>query len=418
MKSPVQALEDLWLQRARAFRKEVMPYLGYMGQSGFPLVISLLFISSALGYFKLIRDIPSNFPFTLVGVIAVVPLLCWAPLRTWLVKADIVFHLQLEARMGHYLYHSFRRSLIMTVILAGLVLLLYWPIYRQGDGEAAFWMLIVLAAVLRFANSWGAWQERRLAWPGMRRLMRLQRWTATAAAWAALLSREPWMAALFALLIGLLLVLLYRLPARHAFPWERLIEEEERSRKAIYLFFGLFIDVPVMPSKSAARSYLSWLLKRISYRHANTFVYLYAASLIRTELGGIVVRLSLLSALVVYWFAESAWLSGWGAAAVYTVFLFVLGVQIEGLRRVHSYTVWRHVYPLPDGLRTDSIVRVASRTLAIAALLIWLPAGVTLIAMHQMPLQSVVAPAAAIAYASFVNPGRMKRKFEDGIDED
>ncbi|WP_042163830.1 ABC transporter permease [Paenibacillus gorillae] len=417
MMSPLQALEAMWVKRAADYRKEILPYLGYMGQSGFLLVLSFIAITSGFGYIKLLRDVPPDFPFTLVGVIALVPVLCWSPLRTWLVPADIVFHLPLEARMDHYLFRSFRRSLLLTILLAGLVLLLYWPLYRHGDGLAGGWWLLLFAAALRAVNTWGAWRERLLAWPGMRVLLRLLRWLATAAGLAAMLSREPWMAAVFGVLIFALLAIVYRIPARHALPWERLIEEEARTRRTIYLFFGLFIDVPSMASRSTPRRYLSWALSWIRYRHANTFVYLYAASLIRTELGGIIVRLGLLSALIVYWFAEAVWLDGWGAAAAYAVLMLIIAVQLGGLRRVHSFTVWRHVYPLPDAKRTESIVRVDSRVLAIIAFLVWLPAGITLL-IFGYTLPAVIAPVIMIAYALFLRPGRMTRKIVREDDEE
>ncbi|GLX67108.1 ABC transporter permease [Paenibacillus glycanilyticus] len=412
-----RSLEALWEKRAREFRKEVTPYFGYMGQSGFPLFLSFIVLSSAFGYIRLIRNLPSDFPITLVGVAALFMVLSWSPLRTWLTLPDIVFHTPREAEMGNYMRRSFRRSAIMTGLFGLAVLLLYWPIYRQGEGEAGFGLLLLFAAVIRAVNLLGAWKERRLAWSGIRRLLRLLRWVATGLTLAVILTSAPWQAALFLLLLAALFALLYRLPDKHAFPWERLIEEEARTRRSYYLFFGLFIDVPTMPSKAASRAYLSWVLRYIPTRHRLTYVYLYSASLVRTEIGGIILRLMVLFALILYWFSEDSWLQGWGAAAVYIVLLQLVAVQLGGLRHAHRYSVWRHVYPLPEAKRADSLLTVDRWAMAATATLMWLPAAIMLL-VHGQFIPAIVALLAAYAQIWFVRPGRLRRKLaEDAEDE-
>jgi Predicted ABC-type exoprotein transport system, permease component len=417
MSAAERSLESLWLKRSHEFRKEVTPYFGYMAQSGFPLFVSLIVLSSAFGYIKLIHNLPSGFPITLVGIIALFLILSWSPLRTWLTLPDLVFHMPREAEMGSYLRRVFRRSAIMTSLLGLVVLLLYWPIYRQGDGEAGFGVLLIFAAVIRAANLFGAWRERRLAWSGIRLLLRLLRWAANALALAVLLTSAPWQAALFLLLLIGLFVLLYRLPDKHSFPWERLIEEESRTRRSYYLFFGLFIDVPTMPSRTASRAYLAWILRYIPNRHRLTYVYLYTASLFRTEIGGIVLRLVVLFALILYWFAEDGWLSGWGAAAAYIILLQLAAVQLGGLRHAHRYSVWRHVYPLPDVERTGSLLIVDRWAMAAAALLMWLPAAIMLL-LQGLVIPAVAALLAAYMQIIFIRPGRLRRKLAEDAEEE
>ncbi|TCN00830.1 ABC-2 type transport system permease protein [Paenibacillus sp. BK033] len=412
-----RSLEALWFKRSGEFRKEVTPYFGYMAQSGFPLFMSFIVLSSAFGYIKLIRDLPSGFPITLVGIVALFIILSWSPLRTWLTAPDIVFHMPREAEMGGYMRRSFRRSAILTSVLGIMVLLLYWPIYRQGDGEAGFVTLLLFCAAMRGANLWGAWKERRLAWSGVRLLLRILRWSANALALAVILTSAPWKAALFLLLLLVLFALLYRMPVKHAFPWERLIEEESRTRRGYYQFFGLFIDVPTMPSRTMSRAYLAWILRYIPNRHRLTYVYLYAASLARTEIGGIVLRLTVLFALIVYWFAEDGWLSGWGAAAAYMILLQLVAVQIGGLRHAHRYSVWRHVYPLPEAKRVDSVVTVDRWSLAAVSFLMWLPAAIMLL-LQGLIAPAVVALLAACAQILFLRPGRLRRKLAEDAEEE
>ncbi|WP_164775452.1 ABC transporter permease [Paenibacillus glycanilyticus] len=412
-----RSLEALWLKRSGEFRKEVTPYFGYMAQSGFPLFMSFIVLSSAFGYIRLIRDLPSGFPITLVGTVALFIILSWSPLRTWLTSPDIVFHMPREAEMGGYMRRSFRRSAIMTSLLGIIVLLLYWPIYRQGDGEAGFLTLLLFCAVMRAANLGGAWKERKFAWSGVRLLFRFFRWAANALALAVTLTSAPWQAALFLLLLLVLFALLYRLPDKHSFPWERLIEEEARTRRSYYHFFGLFIDVPTMPSRTASRAYLAWVLRYIPNRHRLTYVYLYAASLVRTEIGGIVLRLTVLFALIVYWFAEDGWLSGWGAAGAYFILLQLVAVQLGGLRHSHRYSVWRHVYPLPEAKRMDSLILVDRWAFATVSFLMWLPAAIMLL-VQGLIVPAIVALLAAYAQILFLRPGRLRRKLVEDAEEE
>ncbi|NIK76065.1 ABC-2 type transport system permease protein [Paenibacillus castaneae] len=411
-----RTLETIWNRRSKAFRKETLPYFRYMGQSGFPAFMSLILISSAIGYISLIRNLPANFPITLVGVVSLLLVLSWSPLRTWLEAGDIVFMMPREAEMDSYLRRSFLHTSLGCSILAAIVILLYLPIYNQGPAVSGGWLLALAAAVLKAGNVWGAWRERQIAWPGMRRLMRLLRWAGTALLLAAWLTCLAWQAAVFTVLVGLLLFFIYRLPARHRFPWERLIEEEARTRKRYYVFFGLFIDVPTLPSSVAKRSYLTWLLGVIPYSNRNTFVYLFTAALLRTEMGGIILRLLFLGCLITYWFSEAVSLSGWGCIIVFAIFMGLIAVQLGGLRHVHRYSVWKHVYPLPEKQRVEQYVKVDRLAMVICAAVLWIFAELPL-ALSNVYLPSLTAGAILLVYMS-IRPARLRKKMLADEDEE
>ncbi|WP_053374699.1 ABC transporter permease [Paenibacillus sp. FJAT-27812] len=409
-------LETMWLQRAKAFREETLPYFRYMGQSGFPAFMSLIVISSILGYINLIHHMPASFPIATVGVIALTLVLCWSPLRTWLALGDTVFLMPREANMGGYLRRSFRYTTRACFVLAALVFLLYMPIYNQGAAVSGGWLLAVAAAALKAGNVWGAWKERQMTWPSMRRLMRLLRWLATAAILTAWLTCLVWQAVLFSLLVVVFFGLLYRLPSKHRFPWERLIDEEARTRRRYYVFFGLFIDVPTLPSSIAKRSYLTWVLRLIPYSSRNTFVYLYTASMLRTEMGGIILRLLFLGCLIIYWFAEAVSLSGYGAVITFVIFMGLIAVQLGGLRHIHRHSVWKHVYPLPEKQRIEQYLKVDRMVMLICAALLWLFVALPL-ALSGVYAPSLVAAAAALLYL-VIRPGRLRRKLSLDEDED
>ncbi|WP_424768053.1 ABC transporter permease [Paenibacillus sp. sgz302251] len=411
-----QALEEIWRRRAGAFREEVMPYFRYMGQSGFPAFLSLILISSAIGYISLIRNLPADFPIVLVGTIALSLVICWSPLRTWLAAGDVVFMMPREADMGGYLRRSFRYTSIGCAILAAAVFLLYLPIYQQGSAFSDGWLLAAAAAGLKAGNVWGAWRERQMTWPGMRRLLRLFRWSLSALTLAVWLTCEIWQSAIFSVLISLVFTAIHRLPSRQRFPWERLIEEEARTRKRYYIFFGMFIDVPTLSSHTAKRPYLAWLLQLVPYSNRNTYIFLYSASFLRSEIGGIVIRLLLLGCLVIYWFGEAVSLSGWGSVIVFAIFMSVLAVQVGGLRHVHRFSVWKHVYPLPEKQREEQYIKVDRIAMLVCTALLWLFAAMPL-AFSGVYAPSAAAAAGALLYI-VIRPSRLRKKMLQDTDEE
>ncbi|MFD0588396.1 ABC transporter permease [Paenibacillus sp. GCM10027627] len=401
-------LDVLWGDRAKAFRKETMPYFRYMFQSGFPSFLSLIVIASVIGYFKLIHNLPPDFPIVWTGILALTPLICWSPLRTYLSPADVVYLMPREYDMGPYLKRAYWSIVPKNVVLGSIVFLLYMPIYVQGEAMSGPWLLAFAAAALKVGNKGAAWQERRMAWPGIRRLFRTARWVMTGAALASWLTVPVWQAAVFTVLCGLLLWIGYRLPKRHRLPWERLIEEEGTTRKRYYAFFSLFIDVPILSIKVVRRPYLSWVLPRIPFAHRHTFVFLFSASLTRTEIGGILVRLLLLGGLVGYWTADAAGLAGWGAFMVYLLFVVIYGLQLGALRSVHRHSVWKHVYPLPDDEQTEQLLKVDKTAFTAGLLLLWLPSAIPLL-IGGIVVPPLAALALAAAYA-FIRPARLRKK--------
>lgn len=409
--------DRLWSKRALAFRSELKPYVGYMAQSGFPGVMILMLIVATIGYAALVRDLPSNFPITAFGVVLVIGFTCWSPLRTWLQPADTVFLLPRELEMRQYIRRSFRYTGIPTLLGVWFTLLAYWPLYELGEGTANAAVLLIALAALKAGNIAGAWQERRTAEAGARRVLRLTRWVLTGVTLAALFRLEPWKSILFGLLVALLMAVVYRLTRKHALPWDTLIREEVRTRRRYYRFLALFIDVPSQSQRIARRSYVAWIGRTIKFAQRETYVYLYTMTLLRTELGGMLLRLTLLGMLVLYWLGDAVWLSGWGSTIVFVLVAGIIGLQLGSLRHSHKYAVWGHLYPLPAQRRIDSLASVDRMAYMICTLLMWLPGGIAL-AVHSNLLQALAAPAAALLYGGLRRPSVVRRKALKDDEED
>lgn len=406
----IPELEGLWKKRAEAFRKEIKPYFGYVIQSGFPGFSVLMLILASIGYGRFIRDIPPDFPVTAAGAILLTPLVCRSPLRTWLRPGDTVFLLRLEGAMPFHIRRSILRGLLPGTALALAALAIYWPLHRSAAaGAGTGWTLIVMTAALFAANSTASWQERRMAWSGARRLLRLLRWLLTAAAVYFFLGAATWKALLFSLAAAALLAAAYRLPRKLSFPWERLIEEEERTRSRYYRFLGLFADVPQLPSRIYKRPYAAWIARAVPLSGSNAYRYWYALILLRTELGGMLLRLLLLGLPAVYWLADAAWLSGWGAAAAQLFVLGTAGLQLSALGHWHRHSVWRHIYPLPGAARTRSLLAVDRAAMALLAFPLLLAGAIPLLRAGYPEAAAGGALLTAV-YLFVLRPSRLRRK--------
>ncbi|REE86243.1 ABC-2 type transport system permease protein [Paenibacillus taihuensis] len=409
-----RSVDALWRSRSAAFWRESMPYFRYMAQSGLPGVIIMALLAGITGYGMLLRNLPANFPVVLVGVIVLTPLVCWSPLRTWLREADIVFLVPREAEMPAYIRRSMRYNGMAGIAAVLIGCAAYLPLYHAGNGRTSLFVVVLAVLLLKLLHIVAAWRERQIVTAGSRRVLRVLRWAATALAIAALLKAS--LLILFANCIVLLAIIYNRLP-RYPIPWLTLIEEERRTRRRYTLFFSAFADIPTEPAWVKTRRYAAWAAKMIAYRKSNAFFYLYTQTLIRTELGGILLRLTALG-LFTGWLAayEALW-AGWGSAGVYLLFVWLTGIQLRALAQAHRHSVWRHVYPLPEETRQSAVLRVDRRASLLCALVIWLPQCIWLVPQGYA-LQAVAALAVALIYVLALRPKSVKRKMSADPEED
>ncbi|SFJ02865.1 ABC-2 type transport system permease protein [Paenibacillus sp. UNC496MF] len=412
-----RSVEALWRRRAGAFWRESIPYFRDMTQSGLPGVVIMLLLAGLAGYALLLRNMPANFPFTLVGVIVLTPVLCWSPLRTWLREADIVFLVPREAEMRAYLRRSFRYNGLACFAAVLLVCAVYMPLYLAGPATTPALVIGLFALLLKLMNSGAAWRERQLAGLAARRTIRVLRWAATAVAAGALLQTELWKTAVYLVVVGGLFALLYSRLSRYPVPWLALIAEEQTTRRRYMAFFSAFADVPTESAAVRSRRYASWLTRFVPYGKSRAFTYLYAHTLVRTELGGIILRLTGLGMVSGMLSAYAGLWQGWGSAAVCLLFVWLSGIQLGSLAQSHKHSVWRLVYPLPDRTRHDAVLRVDRVASLICAVLIWLPHGILLPGRDGLA-PALAALAVALVYVLALRPRRIRKLLTFDPDDD
>lgn len=331
-------LRGLRQTRAAAFRGEIVPYFRYVFQSGFGLFVSACFFAALIWYTGLIKAVPEEWPVRTVGIAALSLASILAPLRTYMKSADTVYLLPMESLLvRHYIGPAIKSSIVAGAGRNLVILALYLPIYIRStplegianDKPSELVVLTLLVALIGGFNGFGGWRERQMASAGWGLALRGVRWGLTVAAVAALLLKPLYWAIPFSLLCAAIPWVLWRLPQRHALPWERLIQEEETTRRSWMGFLGWFVDVPTESAKAYQRRWIAWVGDKLAWRQSRAWHYLYAKTLLRSETFGAFFRWFVVMAVAVVVSDNEI-----ADAVIYAIALIVGGMQLSELKRV------------------------------------------------------------------------------------
>ncbi|MDF2720951.1 MAG: transporter permease [Paenibacillus sp.] len=386
----------LWKARLAAHLKLIARYTVYAGQSGFFLFVFAAFIATSYLYGKSLAHIPQTFPFAVALTFWMLPFLAVSPVRTLLRQADLVFLLPMEAQMGAYFRRSILYSFVTQAVVTIFAVSASMPLYRHDAGisHEPYIAMLGCAMLAKLANLVGAWMESCFVRRRNRALFRALRWIADALI-AYALFRYGVAAACAALLAGIVLLGLFARFARTlSVNWLILHRKEQRHNSTLLHFFNGFVDVAQLPTRVKARPVLAKLATFVPFRQANSFIYLYALTLLRTELFGIMARLTAIALVLLLLLDSSA-----SFACVYALFVILTNVQLHTLGRFHRYSVWPALYPLPAALRPLSAARVAFAAQLAIVVLLALPMLRPTVFAAWLPLMPLLG--AALAYATF-----------------
>ncbi|CAM4062385.1 ABC transporter permease [Cohnella lubricantis] len=394
-------------ERAAAWRGEIYPYFRYVLQSGFGLVLGGIGITLVMGYIRMLREMPADWPSDIVGVACLTLIALYTPLRTYAQPADTVFALPLEsAMMGSILRPQLRGAMITSALRMAAAFCVYAPIYARAPATAAeadARSLALLGLTLALLGAWNAraaWDERRIAAGGWRIGLRAARYAAVLLMTIGLLLRSYGLAALFTVVCAIALTLLARTRIRHAVPWDRLIVEEGASRRRWLRFLSWFVDVPSETQRPAKRAWIAWAADRLRWRRESAWTYLYAKTMLRSDTFGSFWRWNALL-LIIILMAEQPIID----LIAYAIAVFVGCLQLTELGRLRFAEI-AAVAPLPDD-RRRSAAAIARTAGLIAATLLWL--GAALPARPWQPAMWLIALAAGWLWAGWLLPRRLRR---------
>lgn len=407
-------LRRLRAERAAAFRNEIYPYFRYVLQSGFGLVLGGIGITVVMGYIRLLREMPPNWPADIVGVACLTLTALYAPLRTYAQPADTVFGLPLEGAMLRAVIRPLLRGgMIASALRMAAAFCAFAPIYTRAPATSAaadgrnLPLLGLTLALLGAWNAFAAWEERRVAANAWRIGLRTARYIAVLLMTIGLLLRPYPLAVLFAVACAGALTLLARMRIRHALPWDRLILDEMAARRRWMRFLAWFVDVPSETDRPARRAWIVWAADRLRWRRESAWTYLYAKTMLRSDTFGSFWRWNALL-LIVMLFAKQPVID----IVAYAIAVFVGCLQLTEVGRLR-FAENAAVAPVPDD-RKRSAAAVARTAGLIAATLLWL--GAALPERPFQPAMWLIALAAAWLWAGWLLPRRLRKRAEDDDD--
>lgn len=362
-------LRELYVKRRGQFWGEILPYLGYVIQSGVAVVFLFLLIAFAAWYTALLQQVPPDLPIRWIMLIILVPLMINSSIRTYLRTADTVFLIPQESRMKEYFRMAWFSGVVYKIIGLALVQLILWPLYIRSDVSPK-WLLATFAVlvVFKLLSSYGSWKEQLMVSRNAAAAYRALRWIVTALSLAAWLWHPAGRALIFMTLLGLTYFAALSVPVKHRVAWERLIAVEKRQASRVMMVLSWFVNVPQREQRVHARKWLSGWGKGLAWNKESAYRFLLIKSLTRSDILGILIRVGLLGAFLVWATRESL-----VSALVYLISVMIIGLQLSSLRKLHPESFWLHVYPLPQGTRRDNEGKLIFQVQLFWAVLLWLP---------------------------------------------
>ncbi|ULO08443.1 ABC transporter permease [Paenibacillus sp. 19GGS1-52] len=402
-------LKELRRQRRGRFMGSMLPYMGYIIQSGVAMMFLFVLIIFSAWYTSLLRDVPTGIPIRWIMLALLGPAAVHSGFRTYLQSPDTVFLLPQGHRMREYFAPTWVSGNVWKILRMLFVLITLWPLYIRTDVSPK--QLLVTALLLigvKLLASYGLWREIAMLSRPAAMAYALLRWAVGGLMVAAWLWQPSGRGLIFIVLLAAAYLAALTVPGRHSVPWERLIAVEKNQGGRALMVLGWFVDVPGREQRVYTRRYLSKWGSRILWLPDTAYRYLLTKSFARGDIFGIIMRVTVLGLLLSWWNHGSYLGSG-----IYLFFLFIIGVQLSALRKLHSESFWLTVYPLPEGSKGRNTTQFVFRAHLVLAVLIALP---FLASVGERPLPVAGTFVAGVLLA-FLFKGYLSRK-EAHLDDD
>jgi ABC-2 type transport system permease protein len=390
-------VDTLWSKRRGRHLKLQSKYLQRVFNDHFVLVLLILFGAVLYAYSRFVKSLHGSSALLIVAVSAALALsLSIGRLATLVQKADAVFLLPQLGKIQAYLRGAFRYSLALPLTVQLLVTLAVWPIMRGGVAVPTYWVLLQMLAQLAWKLADMYLQELGLFWSGLQtKRARLALMVLAFGLTLVGLSTSPVIALAGA---GAVFVAI-RLQARRILSvanvnLELMIKTEAARQARIYRFYNLFTDVPGLGGGTSRRRYMDGPLKRIQRTQQNSWLYLYARGLVRSdEYFGLTFRLGLVGAVLIL--IANQW---WLVLIIGLAMLYLLDVQLAPLSKRYDEIVFTHLFPIDRAQRVPAWRQVAIGATLAAALIM---AVAAIVRFHVLGL----GISAAFLVAAIVIPG-------------
>ncbi|MDT7017052.1 ABC transporter permease [Latilactobacillus curvatus] len=399
-------MQALWQKRVQKHIQEQVKYLRLVFNDHF--VIAIIFLLGALGYTyaNAVKGLDPR-AWWLKPVLSLVLLaaVSFGRLATLLKEADSVFLLPKESGLVTYLKSARLYSSWLPLIAMAFVTLLVAPLLLITKTVPAWHIAVVLITLVII-------KDRRFS-------IQLRQWyqadeTQATKVLSLILDLAIIASQLYQWLnlVGVLVALglayyqrqqLVRVQKTQLFDWLAAVGAEDSRMGRIYRLYNLFTDVPGLSSQVKRRRYLDGLLKLITAKPANTYLYLYARGFLRgTEFSGLYIRLVVLGGIILC-FSHIWWLS----LALGLLLIYLVGFQLLPFYNQYDQIIFTHLYPVSTTKRIQAFSQLMRTLLLLQALLFSVILLVTLGMTIQVGLSVLALFVLVIGFVQFYLPKRL-----------
>ncbi|NDI37152.1 ABC transporter permease [Chengkuizengella sediminis] len=363
-------MSDVWNKRFKDFWAEVSPYLRFVLNGGLIAFVVISFSIGSIYYRRFIENPPVDFPIHLLLTCVLFWFIAYSPIRTYLREADLIYLVPAEYKMNSY----FNKAIFVSFLVQSFVLILIWvvlfPLYlvTSDTNSLMFFVYLIVLMIIKWILMYGSWQEVQFQADNHRVVFSFFRWIISFCVLYAVFSYSFPKGMLFIAFVLMTYIISFRLIPKYQINWDRLIHVEKQHKARIYAFLSWFVDVPQLPKRVKNRKILSKSVKFVPFEKNNTFVFLYYLTWIRTDLFGIVVRMTVIGMILIFFLTND-----WMKYLFYIIIIYLTGMQLSSLRQYHKNMFWLYIYPLQNERRVEGILKNSFRIHLVIIIMMTIP---------------------------------------------
>ena len=250
---------SLFKSRLNTIQKEKRYYNKFIFNGHFSVFLLILLGAFILGYGQWLQHIPKHIDYTLCAsiILAVTSIF---PIRTFLKDADRIFLLPFEKHMKNYMNLSIRYSYFNRIAIQLVILIILFPLFSKLDGDfiTPFIILSILTLIhpwIGLKVRWQWYQLKQSSWS-----ISLILFLINLVTYDLVLGYQMYWGVIFTFILLGGMLALPKLNRVNLYPWERMINIEERHHTNYYKFVNMFTDVKHLKESAVRRRYLDFLL--------------------------------------------------------------------------------------------------------------------------------------------------------------
>lgn len=278
-------LREVWSKRFIFYINELQKYLKYIISGHIAIVIVFVIGAAGYTYSEWLNTAPKDFPAFLVVSFIVSILLALSTPVTLMKKADSVYFLPLETKLGEYLKLALTWTFFSSIIVPLAALVVSIPLLTRIAGSTSQEILFFFGAILIW-KYWSIQTEFQYRWASNGKNVWVDYFMRMILLFAGLyfLLSGTYLFLLSVVIIQTLYLIAWKKKkAEVPFPFDHFIEVEQSRMMRFYRFANYFTDVPHIQGMTKRRKWLDILYKLAPYEQKHTQLYLVVRTFVRTN---------------------------------------------------------------------------------------------------------------------------------------